>query len=293
MSVYDLLANLHEEAGEYSEAIECLERAASITSSNNTDRLRRIAELAEAVGDRSKAISSLKRVLERTRQSCMLKVDDYLALTRSLLEERRVDEAAKVADDMRVDTKNIPSGELASEVAAAMIHRGKGEMNEAKTCMNRISGLVDNECSTISDAVAIEIAEEATHHGDVERASSIIANLSIKSILPNKIRKRLTSWFGANKGNNPGKASDNPDMDKELLSEKIVFSMVESMKTLEESWSESIATNTREILIEAFTLMPRDKRVIHAHIRYNSIAVRHGGKRHSPTTRTLALTAKE
>jgi hypothetical protein len=57
------------------------------------------------------------------------------------------------------------------------------------------------------------------------------------------------------------------------------------MKALEEDWSDAMAASAREMLIEAFTLLPRDKRVIHAHIRYNSIAVRHGGQRHSPTIR--------
>ena len=96
LSVYDVLAKIHEEAGEYKEAVECLERASTITSSSNTDRLRKIADIAETAGDRTKVISTLKRVVERTRKSSMLKVDDYLSLTRSLLHEDLVDEAAKV-----------------------------------------------------------------------------------------------------------------------------------------------------------------------------------------------------
>ena len=65
-----------------------------------------------------------------------------------------------------------------------------------------------------------------------------------------------------------------------------MISMTESLEQLDANWSEDRATRTREILIDAFTLMPRDKRVINAHIRYNSLAVRNGGERHSPTTRT-------
>ena len=59
-----------------------------------------------------------------------------------------------------------------------------------------------------------------------------------------------------------------------------------SIEDLDENWSEELAAIARNILIDAFTLMPRDKRVINAHIRYNSIAVQNGGKRHAPTTRT-------
>lgn len=285
LSVYDLLGRIHEEAGEYSEAIECLERASAITSSANTDRLRRIADVAETAGDRAKVISTLKRVVERTRKSSMLKVDDYLSLTRSLLHEDLVDEAAKVVDDMRADTKHIEHGELASEVATAMLHRGKGRLTEAKISFEKAVGLMDQAGATFSDGIAIEIAEEAAQLGVVERAASIIAKMSVKTILPNKIKNRLKSWFGSDSANdNPNQTQSGTDL-KALLGEQIVSAMSSAIQMLEDGWTEELAKQAREKLIDAFTLMPRDKRVIAAHIRYNSIAVRHGGQRHSPTTR--------
>lgn len=60
LSVPDLLARIHEDAGEFQKAIELLERVSSITSATNTDRLRKIAEVAEVAGDREKVISTLK-----------------------------------------------------------------------------------------------------------------------------------------------------------------------------------------------------------------------------------------
>ncbi len=71
-----------------------------------------------------------------------------------------------------------------------------------------------------------------------------------------------------------------------MLGEQIVLSMIETIEQLAENWSDTAAAKAREKLIDAFTLLPRDKRVINAHIRYNSIAVKHGGERHSPTTRS-------
>jgi CheY-like chemotaxis protein len=286
LSVYDMLAKMHEDAGEYNEAIEYLERASTITSSGNTDRLRKIADVAEAAGDRTKVINTLKRVVERTRRSSLLKVDDYLALTRSLLEEERVDEAAKIAEEMRIDTKNIKSGELASEVAAAMVHRGKGRVVEAKNCLDRIFGLFNEDSSAATDTIAVEIAEEAAHHGDIERAASIIAKVSIKSILPSKIKSRLTSWFGSDDEDSHRDTARKSAFRKNVLGEQIIASMIESIQALEENWSDALSVKAREKLIDAFTLMPRDKRVINAHIRYNSIAVKHGGQRHAPTTRS-------
>ena len=288
ISVYDMLAAMHEEAREFSQAIECLERASAITSSSNTERLRKIADIAETAGDRTKVINTLKRVVERTRRSAMLKVDDYLTLTRSLLEEERVDEASKVADEMRVEAKDIQSGKIGTEVAAAMVHRGKGQMAEAKNCLDRVFDIFDSAPAEASDNLAVEIAEEAAQHGDVERAARTIARISVKSALPGKIKSRLNAWFGSGHDAKGDEPSSGEVSRKAILAEQLILSMGESISDLEENWSEVNAANARENLIDAFTLMPRDKRVINAHIRYNSIAVKHGGERHSPTTRADA-----
>jgi hypothetical protein len=89
-----------------------------------------------------------------------------------------------------------------------------------------------------------------------------------------------------------GSETTSPDADpesrKKLRGEQIIKSMDESMQPPEENWSNERAPKAKDKLIDAFTLMPRDKRDIHAHIRYDSIAVKNGGNRHSPTTRTSA-----
>lgn len=291
ISVYDMLSRMHEESGDFTEAVAYLERASAITSSNNTERLRKIADLAESAGDHGKAISTLQRVVQRTRHSSMLKVDDYLALTRSLLAEELVDEAAKVANDMREDTKNIRSGELASEVAASMVYRHQGELGKAKASLTKALDLLDEDKSLASDSIAIEIAEETVSHELAGRVTSIIARLSINSSLPDKLKTRLSSWFNAEDGN---KSSDleplenTSDKRKKVVQEQIIHDMSESIKRLEDEWCATMASQAKEKLIDAFTLMPRDKRVINAHIRYNSIATRHGGERHAPTLRPHA-----
>ena len=68
-----------------------------------------------------------------------------------------------------------------------------------------------------------------------------------------------------------------------LLPEQIVHEMSESIRVLETAWSDDQAVHAKRWLVDAFALMPRDKRVISAHIRFNSIAAKNGGERHSPT----------
>jgi len=298
LSVYDLMASIHQDAGEFSEAIACLERASAITSSSNTDRLRKISDIAEQSGDRPKQIDTLKRIVARTRRSSMRKVDDYLSLTRSLLAEHFVDEAALLADEMRAEARHIESGELASEVATAMVLRRQGKTTEARSCLGKALDLFDRESSRSSDAVsgelAAELADEAVQHGEVGRAASIVAKLSITNGLSGKLKKRLGSWFGVGDGADEKDANDDKAAIsandgrpvRNLLGEQLIKAMATSMEKLDDTWSAEQASDTREKLIDAFTLMPRDKRVIAAHIRYNSIAVKNGGERHSPTMRS-------
>lgn len=280
LSVYDLLARIHEEAGELAKAIEYLERASAITSSSNTDRLRHIADIAEVAGDRPKVISTLRRVVERTQRSSLLKVDDYLALTRNLLDEERVDEAAAIADDMRHETRKAQSGELASEVVTAMVQRGKGRLADARSALDRALALFDAEQAAASDLMAVEIAEESVQHGDIGRAAAIMARMSGKEALPDKIKSRLDSWLQSETEGTPGDGDA-----QRAFGERMMEALADAIVVLEGNWSPDNAEKTRQLLIDAFTLMPRDKRVIQAHIRYNSIAVKHGGERHSPTIR--------
>ena len=283
LSVYDLLANIHEEAGEFNEAITCLERASSITASTNTDRLRKIADIAESTGDRVKQISTLQRIVARTRRTSMRKVDDYLALTRSLLEEQQVDEATLVAAEMRAEAGHFEAGELGSELASAMVSRRKGKLDEAKSSLANAFDLFDREDSgdsrPLADAVAVELADEAAQQGEVGRAASIVSRLAVKKDLPARLKNKLGSWFGVASEGKSAAANENQ------LGEQLIAAMSAAMEALEAQWSPEAATASREKLIDAFTLMPRDKRVIHAHIRYNSVAVQNGADRHAPTVR--------
>ena len=213
-------------------------------------------------------------------------MDDYLSLTRTLLDEKRVDEAVAIADVMRVETRRIESGELASEVVSAMVHRGQGKMAEARSSLNKAFELFDSDGAAVTDTLAVEIAEEAVQHGEIGRAASLIARISAEASLPGKIKARVTSWLEGESTVSAEGEVGNSESGGATFVEQMMVSMAESIQQLDDGWSEDLAAKTRQILIDAFTLMPRDKRVINAHIRYNSVAVKHGGERHSPTTRT-------
>ena len=288
ISVYDLLSQMHEASGELQTAIEYLERASAITASSNTERLRKIADLAESAGDHNKATQTLQRVIERTRRTSMLKVDDYLALTRNLLDGDNASEASRVISDMKEEVKHLHAGPLASEVASAMLARqqhGEG----GKATLRKALDLFDEEREAATERITLEIVEEAVQTGETSRAVSIIAGLSRTAQLSGRLKDRVAGWFSPEPKAAETEAGSVPvpfdPADDSRLPERIVDEMSASIRVLEETWCEDKAAIAKRWLVDAFALMPRDKRVINAHIRFNSIAARHGGERHSPTAR--------
>ena len=290
ITVYDLLAEMHEASGELSAAIEYLERASALTGSSNTERLRKIADLAETSGDRQKTTHTLQRIIERTRRTSMLKVDDYLALTRNLLEGDDPGEASRVVGEMKEEVRHLQSGELATEVASSMVARQRGD-GGGKKSLRKALDLFEEDRQAVTERITLELVEEAVESGETARAVSIVADLTRSESLPGKLKARLAGWFSpkptddgekAQSGSRSGEAAGTQ------LPDRIVDEMSEAIRVLDENWCEDHVAQAKRWLIDAFALMPRDKRVINAHIRYNTIAARNGGERHSPTARAGA-----
>lgn len=129
--------------------------------------------------------------------------------------------------------------------------------------------LFDRGPAETTDTMVVEIAEEAAQHGEAERATPLIARVSIKPTLPTKIKSRLSSWFGLD-SDTAGTDSDQESFWRKAILANRSFNRCRnrlhiSTKTGPTKWPPTLGRNW----IDAFTLMPRDKRVIHAHIRYN------------------------
>lgn len=287
ISVYDLLADMHEASGELNTAIEYLERASALTGSGNTERLRKIADLAETSGDRDKATHTLQRIIERTRRTSMLKVDDYLALTRNLLEGDDSVEASRVLGEMKEEVKHLQSGALATEVASTMVARQRGD-GEGKKSLRKALDLFDEDRQAVTERITLELVEEAVESGETARAVSIVADLTRSESLPGKLKARLAGWFApktTDDGVSPQALAGESEAAGAQLPDRIIDEMSAAIRVLDENWCDDHVVQAKRWLIDAFALMPRDKRVINAHIRYNTIAARNGGERHAPTAR--------
>jgi hypothetical protein len=202
--------------------------------SSNTGRLRKIADIAEAAGDRPKVINTLKRVVERTRKSSMLKVDDYLMLTRVRCSPKN---ASMKPPRWSMSSVSKPATSSSGKWAAKSPRRwftvARDRWLKRRRCLDKVFALFDRRPGQASDTMAVEIAEEAAQHGEAERATTLIAKVSIKSALPTRIKSRLNAWFGSDSESAGRIPTRRLVSRKAMLAEQIVQSMSESIAHLE------------------------------------------------------------
>jgi tetratricopeptide (TPR) repeat protein len=109
------MAKVKEELGRPREALEVLETAGAISSSN-VSRLRRSADLASVVGDHEKAGRLYARVIDRARNSSLGRSEDYVSLANAYLEQGRGEEAERVLAEQRRTMRGSPDAELVASL---------------------------------------------------------------------------------------------------------------------------------------------------------------------------------
>ncbi len=100
MAAIDLYADVLWEQNRPTEALEVLEKMGA-RAMNSTTRLRKLADLAVRVGDPSKSKTYLSKVIERSRNTSLSQMHDYLQLSKIYIQEGRVDEAEKLTAKLR------------------------------------------------------------------------------------------------------------------------------------------------------------------------------------------------
>ena len=115
LGAHDMLAKVKEEMGKPQEALQVLEAAGAISSSN-VARLRRSGELATAVGDHEKAGRLYTRVLDRVRNSTLARAEDFISLANAYTEQGRTEDAERVCAEQRRSMRGVSGGELVSSL---------------------------------------------------------------------------------------------------------------------------------------------------------------------------------
>ncbi|MEI7430398.1 MAG: response regulator [Betaproteobacteria bacterium] len=279
---YLMLAQVHEANGDFTQALELLDKATTKASSCTTTALRKLAELAEIVGDHPKAIAALKKLTEPLRHSSMIKADDYLSLIAMLLAENHVTEARKINGRMELEVP-LPEGQLAATIATAMISRHTKNHPAEKSCLQELLVQLEQDISAISDALFLRICEELFIQNELMRIAPRLARWSSRPDLPPSIKALLAKIFDASEKASATYQIQQTTKDHSPWGIQLISALHTALDNLEADWSSDHATLIRNLLIDTFTLMPGHSEVIDCHLRFNLAAIRQGEAIHWPT----------
>lgn len=286
MGVYDFLGELHERNGELDEARIYYERADSIAP-DNLRRLRNIGEICLEIGDAKQAASIMRRVLERTEGSSLACAEDHLTLIKSLVSLPDSDaELAQRMNEMREMLGDSERGTVLSAVIEARRLAGRGDEEGARRAVDQALE-AHSRLQTTDTLATTELAEACLEVDNADAAERLIDQLpDAPGAVPNKLkRKQKTSArerAQAAAEQIKAELAEGPDLEH---IESELSRLTTLLKMLDPQWSDELALDARNILIDVFTLAPRERSVIDAHIRYNRVAQKHGFDRHKPTAR--------
>jgi tetratricopeptide (TPR) repeat protein len=186
LRVRDTLAELKIKLGKEAEALQILEAAADLSSSN-VGRLRRVGELAEAMGDAAKAEAAYGKVLERTRDSAMVSGDDYVNLSRMLVAQGKLEEAERLAGDQRRMMKGHKDLELSTAMLAfhRLQHTGGDAAAAALQKLIDIEAL--DEGGEISPRLVVQVVRACLGHGAEDKGLRIAGKMARRTDLPAEV----------------------------------------------------------------------------------------------------------
>jgi tetratricopeptide (TPR) repeat protein len=155
LSAYDMLGQIHMEAGEGEKALEVLDTACTV-SPNSLARHRSIADIAEETADFSRVEKALSIVVSRTRNSPLRNSSDYAKLGNALTEMGDVGKAVAVLDEAKTSFKEPGDVRLLAAVEAVTQQKA-GNADLANQALQRaLQGGVEKlpEATTLAIAKA-------------------------------------------------------------------------------------------------------------------------------------------
>lgn len=195
LAASDLFAEVLWEQNRPSDALEVLEKMGAKALSSTT-RLRKLADLAVRVGDNTRSKNYLTKVIDRSRNTSLSQIHDYLQLSKIYVQEGRHEEAEKLTAKMRTA---VNSNEL--DLARALMSIQK-EIAEGKNlkATDRLNQFFDSysevlptmEPETLTSLLELCFSVKMDHKG-YELASQISRQKPSKAML-DRIRIAISAF---------------------------------------------------------------------------------------------------
>ena len=153
LAASDLFADVLWEQNRPAEALEILEKMGAKALASTT-RLRKLADLSVRVGDNTRSKNYLSKVIDRSRNTSLSQIHDYLQLSKIYVREGRHEEAEKLTAKMRTA---VNSTELDLARAMMGIQKEIADGRDAKAT-DKLTEFFD----TYSDSIPTLIPETMT-----------------------------------------------------------------------------------------------------------------------------------
>jgi len=177
ITVYDFLSNLHREMGDFKGAIAHKERALSITK-GDTKRLRELVVIASDADDKETQASALHRIIDKTKKTSSVKIQDFLSLNHLLLGMGKIDESEKLNLTARVGITGV-DGRAALLVATANVLTAKKEQAKANLFIEEAEKITANLPVNSKSRGCLQLAiQAATTRSNTELAKELKATLA-------------------------------------------------------------------------------------------------------------------
>jgi CheY-like chemotaxis protein len=180
LGAHDLMAKVKEAQGKPREALEVLERAGAISTSN-VSRLRRSGDLATAVGDHEKASRLYSRVVDRVRNSSLARAEDFVSLANAYMEQGREEDAERVCAEQRRSMRGAPDTELVARLMEFRRFSRPGVAQERERAAGALDAVLEAHAQIadqISPALEFDIFNACCQDGRFEAALAIGARLT-------------------------------------------------------------------------------------------------------------------
>jgi tetratricopeptide (TPR) repeat protein len=197
MAAHDFYARCLEAAGQLVEAQAALGAAAAL-SPHNTQRQRRVGDIALRNGDLETAEQAYQTALRRARGSSLVSVEDYTNLSRVFLDQGKVAQARTVALDLRRDRRNDPVGEVAASITESLCYRKEGDGARAQEALDKALAtrqMLLGEDAGLPEKIAVDLAEACFGGGRGEEARDILRQVAYESVDDAGVRNQIEQVF--------------------------------------------------------------------------------------------------
>ena len=179
---HDALADICLRRGEREAALRVM-KAANAKSDSNVSRMRRLATLAEDLGDLPTAEQVFAKVLDRTRDSGMLSGEDYANLSRLLVAQGKYDKLEQLAHEQRRKLRGHRDGDL----AGALLDYHRAERAGPSEREAAVKELIEIEAQDIasecSPRLVAQVVRACLDSGKEEAGFRIAARMAKRATL--------------------------------------------------------------------------------------------------------------